>query len=325
MANTTKPAVPAPAPAPALTPALTPGQPGAAGEPTGMFSPPPANAPKETTQPLDAATIQSQAEKAHQNERELAPLKYALDKAVASAAGAPETPTGVVTAPPHAAPDAPAGSAHLAEQPPLNSHPPIIPGPMATAPAPAPAPAHQPAASNTDSPSRGIPKPITDPGKQITGGFGFEGGFEPQYYALDGTELLALIRTIWQGLQPDLDRDLRFGIACCYPQVAARVTIEIGGAHAAATVNDVAFTVESRILLLSGVKVDDNSTPADALRVEAGLDRPYKRTVRTPTGTFIVDREVSLEAPAQPASAVSVPAALSDSNAVPISPATGVV
>lgn len=259
-----------------------------------MFSPPPAHAPHETTQPLDAATIQTQAELAHQHERELAPLKYALDKAVASAAGAPD---GVQTAPPHAAPDAPAGSGHLTEQPPLNSHP-------AIAPAPVPAP-HQPAASNTDTPSRGLPSPITDPGKRITGGFGEEGGFEPQYYALDGTELLALVETLIKSLVTDLHKDLRFGIAICYPQVAARVTIEIGGAHAAATVNDVAFTVESRVLMLSATRMDDTSTPADALRVESGLDRPYKRTIRTPTGTFLVDREYALKPePSAPAGTV---------------------
>lgn len=309
----TKPA--APAAAHATPPAPKPGTPGAAGEPTGMFTPPPANAPHETTQPLDAATIQTQAEKAHQHERELAPLKFALDKAVASVAGLPGE---VQAAPPQAPPDAPAGSAGTAsalkEQPPLNSHPtiqaPVIP--------------YQPAASTTDTPSRGLPKPIADPGKRITGGFGEEGGFEPQYYALDGTELLALVETIIKNLVTELHKDLRFGIAVCYPQVAARVTIEIGGAHAAATVNDVAFTVESRILSLSATKMDDNSTPADQLRVDAGLDRPYKRTVRTPTGTFIVDRETVLE-PEQTQPAGSLPnttVAAQPVQGIPVPPVT---
>ena len=287
MATTPKPdpvkaptAKAAPAAPASTAPAPKAGEPGGAGEPTGMFAPPPAHAPHETTQPLQPEALQTMAEKASQHERELAPLKHALGKAVASAAGAPDHPLGdhtVVTAPPQAAGSAPAGSAHLQDQPPLGTHPPIIPA--------------APAASDTDTPTRGIPKPILDPGKQITGGWGGAGGFEPQYYALDGTELRALVLSIWKELAGQLDIDLRFGIACTYPQVAARVTIEITGAHASAQVNDVAFTVDSRVLLLTGEKVDDQSTPADALRVEAGLERPFKRTIKTATGTFIVDRD----------------------------------
>lgn len=310
----TAPTKPVPAPTPVsgavapIDPTKKPGESGAAGDTIGTFQAPPAHAPIETSQPLDAETIAAQVAKAHANELELAPLKYALDKAVASAAGA--TSGGIVlTATPHAAPDAPAGSAHLQGQPPLNSHPPIqpqdaLPGPnLPPAPAPAPDPLagiapiqpHQKAASNTDSPSRGVPQPLPL-GKQITGGWGSDGGFEPQYYALDGTELLALVRAIWAQLNDQLDLDLRFGIASCYPQVAARVTIEISGAHAGASVNQVAFTRETQIAMLTAQKVDDQVTPADALRVEAGVERPYKRTLRTATGTFIVDREVNLGA-----------------------------
>jgi hypothetical protein len=271
-----------------------------------MFAPPPPGAPHETTQPLAPETILTQAAKANLNEKELAPLKFALGKAIASAAGAPDHPLGdhtVVTAPPSVAGNAPAGSAHLQPQPPLASHPPINPVIPAA-----------PAASDTDTPTRGIPKPILDPGKQITGGWGEAGGFEPQYYALDGTELRALVLSIWKELAGQLEIDLRFGIACTYPQVAAKVTIEITGAHASAQVNDVAFTVESRVLLLAGEKVDDQSTPADALRVEVGLERPFKRQIKTATGTFIVDRDPGKD----PVSgSVSVPEALSDPNAVP--------
>lgn len=257
---------------------LKPGEPGAAGEPTGMFTPPPAGAPIETTQPLQPSLVQSQAELAALHEKELAPLKFALDKAVASVAGTLHLPADhtVVTAPPHTAPDAPAGSEAL------HGAEPIVPVNP------------QPAASDTDTPARGIPKPITDPGKKITGGWGDDGGFEAQYYALDGTELRALILSIMKELSTEMEKDLRFGIACCYPRVAARVTIEIGGAAPDASVNDIAFDLESRVLFLSGQKVDDNSTPADQLRIDAGVERPYKRTVKTPTGTYIVDRETRL-------------------------------
>jgi hypothetical protein len=236
-----------------------------------MFSPPPANAPHETTQPLDPGLITKQAELAAANEKELAPLKFALSKAVASVAGLPHE---VVTAPLHAAPDAPAGTTSAATTEPVKDP--------------------QPAASDTDTPTRGIPKPITDPGKKITGGWGDDGGFESQYYALDGNELRALIRSIWKELDHQLDLDLRFGIACCYPRVACRVTIEIGGAAPDASVNDVAFDLDSRVVFLSGQKVDDNSTPADQLRIDAGVERPYKRTIKTATGSYIVDRETRL-------------------------------
>jgi hypothetical protein len=228
----------------------------------------------------------SAAELAAEHEKELQPLEVLIQKGLAAAAGATGVvPVGVVTAPPAAAPDAPAGSAHL------NPVPGVTP-PDGTAPlgqlteqvGP-----KQPAASNTDSPSRGVPKPILDPGKQITGGWGHGAVGPAQYFALDGSELRTLIQTLWRDIEDRMSKDLRFMMAICYPRVMARVTVEVCGATPDAAINDVAFTLESRILDLMAMAVDDHETPADALRDQAGLTKPFKHLVQTSTGTIMVD------------------------------------
>jgi hypothetical protein len=283
-----------------VPPAAPPAKP-SAGPVTGVFAEPPAHAPRETTQPLDASVIQGQLAKAAANEKELQPLQFAIQKAVAAAAGAPEVPVpgGVVTAPPQAAPDTPAGSAHLGVPTPS----PVVP----PSPAPAPLPdgtaplgeltkVHQPAASNTDSPSRGVPKPQLDPGKVITGGWGHGAMGQPQYFALDGSELRALILTLWKDIEDRMAKDLRFMMACTYPRVMARITVDVCGATPDAAINDVAFQLETRIIEFVTHAVDDQETPADALRDIAGLDKPFKHLVQTTTGQIIVDKDVDLSA-----------------------------
>lgn len=282
----TKPSVPATAPAVPVAPAHP-----SAGPVTGVFAEPPAHAPYETTQPLDSSVLQGQLAKAAANEKELQPLKFAIDKAVAAAAGAPGTPVphGVVTAAPTTAPDAPAGSAHLHEAP---GAPTGLPD--GTAPLGALTKVHQPAASNTDSPSRGVPKPQLDPGKTITGGWGHGAMGQPQYFALDGSELRALILTLWKDIETRMAADLRFMMACTYPRVMARITVEVCGATPDAAINDVAFTLDTRVIEFVTQAIDDQETPADALRDIAGLDKPFKHLVQTTTGQIIVDKDVDL-------------------------------
>ncbi len=77
---------------------------------------------------------------------------------------------------------------------------------------------HQPAASAGDSPSRGIPKPISDPGKIITGGWGPSS--EALYFPLDGTELRELTRMLLDKLNDRIENDLRFSPAATYPRLA---------------------------------------------------------------------------------------------------------
>lgn len=271
----------------------TPAKP-SAGPVTGVFAEPPAHAPHETTQPLDSHAVQEMLAKAAANEKELQPLKFAIDKAVAAAAGAPVVPpSGVVTAPPAAAPDAPAGSAHLASSPasgPVGA--PTLPD--GTAPLGELTKVHQPAASNTDSPSRGVPKPQLDPGKVITGGWGHGAMGQPQYFALDGSELRVLILTLWKDIEDRMSKDLRFMMACCYPRVMARITVDVCGATPDAAINDVAFQLETRIVEFVTQAMDDNETPADALRDQAGLEKPFKHLVQTNMGNVVVDKDVDL-------------------------------
>ena len=147
-----------------------------------------------------------------------------------------------------------------------------------------------PAGSSTDSPSRGIPHPSQDPGKTVTGGFGV-GAME--YFALDGSEVAAIATRLVQRLLKQVTTDLRLGLAITYPQVRIRAAILIDGASEDATVHSQAFDlVDAEILHLEAVEVDDPETPPDALRIEAGLDRPYKRVVQMGAGRTIADREV---------------------------------
>jgi hypothetical protein len=147
-----------------------------------------------------------------------------------------------------------------------------------------------PAGSSTDSPSRGIPHPSQDPGKTVTGGFGV-GAMD--YFALDGSEVAAIATRLVQRLLKQVTTDLRLGLAITYPQVRIRAAILIDGASEDATVHAQAFDlVDAEILHLEAVEVDDPETPPDALRIEAGLERPYKRVVQMGAGRTIADREV---------------------------------
>lgn len=86
---------------------------------------------------------------------------------------------------------------------------------------------YQPAASHTDSPSRGIPRAIHDPGKQITGGFGEAA--DAQYFPLDGAELLQVVWVLMDELAQRLKNDLRFSMAATYPRVAVKAQIVVEG------------------------------------------------------------------------------------------------
>lgn len=163
----------------------------------------------------------------------------------------------------------------------------------------------QPAWSNTDSPSRGQPRLPVDPGKAITGGFGDAAAL--QYFALDGTELRTLVEQLMDEVHARIQNDLRFNEALCYPQVSARVVVEISGfandtaftidrvlpsAHPARATNPVEFarTVADEIvfvLVAERRETDDagNSvTPPDQTRRELGLVGPRKQAVRLAGG-----------------------------------------
>lgn len=227
---------------------------------SGSFALPPADAPREVTQPLDPGAVDAQVAAARANERPLPPFD---PKPVEPSQGL------------HAAPR--------------------------TTPR-----THQPAASNSDSPSRGIPKPILDPGKQITGGFGLGG--EQQYFPLDGSELRELVRGLLDEINARLANDLRFHLAITYPRVRVRAVVEVE-----AYAKDQDFTIEriavqERMPLEVARQYGDQivfavvagrqeftaegaaQDPPNRIREELGLPIPAKQQVETPGGKMFVDR-----------------------------------
>lgn len=176
-------------------------------------------------------------------------------------------------------------------------------------PALQPAQPHQPAASDTDSPSRGVPTPIADDGKKITGGFGVPGdGADAQYFPLDGTELRGVVLTCMDEIAKRLDDDLRFSIACTYPRAHVKVVVEIDAYGMEKTMeipkvmpphvgtplevaraygDQIVFVVvaERQEMTASGESV----TPPNRMRQEIGAEIPRKRLVDTPSGRQFVD------------------------------------
>lgn len=166
----------------------------------------------------------------------------------------------------------------------------------------------RPAESSTDSPSRGVPRPSADPGKQITGGFGDLG--EAQYFPLDGTELRLLVDAQLESLRKRIIDDLRFSIAVTYPRVTARVVIEIS-AH----MRDQSFEIVKVmpphtktpmeiarqhadeccfVMMESRVEMTEDGesvTPPNATRKELGLEIPFKRAIQAGGSRIMVDRE----------------------------------
>jgi hypothetical protein len=291
---------------------------------------PPPGAPHEISQPLqpDAGAIvyadgtrMTPAERARQNERELAPLKPAgdpLPQAEAppaldpfyqrlQAQGPPAGPT-VIKRIKHLTPR-PAvprgeGVAHAEEA--LGVAPSDSPSPVDVPPLTPEDLARMPAASNTDSPSRGIPTShTTQSGLPIDAGLGL-GGMD--YYALTGAELFTLVETLMDQLHARCQNDLRFNEAITYPQVSVRVAIEIHGfaqdqaqiidvvlppEHPARATNplalahqvadEIAFVlVESRA---ETTPEGEPATPPDAIRDELGLTKPRKQIVTGPGGS----------------------------------------
>lgn len=158
-----------------------------------------------------------------------------------------------------------------------------------------------PAASDTDSPSRGIPQPRGRRADlEVTGGFGDV--IDQQYFPLDGSELRELVLGIFDQLAAQLQNDLRFSMALVYPRVRAKVIIEVEGetdeakfditklivpaeGAAGSTPQEVARTLGRTIcFVVEGVKQEftpegESDQPPDAMRDELGLTKPGKRMI----------------------------------------------
>lgn len=167
---------------------------------------------------------------------------------------------------------------------------------------------YRPAASDTDSPSRGMPTAVLPKDKTITGGFGDVG--EAQYYGLNGLEVLALITAQLDALKSRIQNDLRFSIAAVYPRLNARVVIEID-----CFAQDTGFQIERKLvpahtrtpidiarrhadeccfcIIEEHVEMTEDGesvTPPNQVRLELGLDVPRKHSVRLPNQqTMMVD------------------------------------
>lgn len=159
--------------------------------------------------------------------------------------------------------------------------------------------ARMPAASNTDSPARGLPKPVA-PDKAITGGFADT--LDAQYFPLSGDELGVLITAQLEFLKDLIKSDLRFSLALTYPRVRAKISIEIEGdvedagfriprlvvpadgapgstpiAIARAHADEICFVVQT--LRQEFDATNESDMPPDAIRDELGLAKPGKRMI----------------------------------------------
>jgi hypothetical protein len=173
--------------------------------------------------------------------------------------------------------------------------------------------ARAPAASDTDSPTRGVPGTAPVPAGRkrpplaVTGGFGDTGG--GQYFPLNGDELKTLIEALMDEVYARMQNDLRFSIAICYPRVTAKVQIVVSGEfdaeHLQFPIEKVFVHDQTPIEVAEGLgdsfvfcvtaqrrefgEQNEVETPPDAMREELGLPRPRKQAVQGPTGRQTVD------------------------------------
>lgn len=273
----------------------------------GTFGAAPVGAPHEVAQPLTDATLSAQLEQARRNERELAPFNPTPAMAINARNAERGTMDGSIVG----------AAAAGAEEPFRGDEPETRESSSQNLNAAAKAlsearraresgEAHQPAASNTDSPSRGIPRDIADPGKVITGGFGPQG--EAQYYAINGYELQEIVRSLLDQLADRITNDLRFSMALTYPRLTARLKLEIEG-----WATDAGFVVEhvktpekqtpvefagqfgdQVVFVLTETKreFDDQGqpeNPPDRMREELGMPIPRKQMVQAGGQRLMVD------------------------------------
>lgn len=153
--------------------------------------------------------------------------------------------------------------------------------------------ATHPAASNTDSPARGVPTPSADPGKQITGGWGPVGSGS-EYFALNGAELKTIVVALADRLKQALDGDLRFGLSVVYPQVKVSLSLTVDGRSPEGRDLDLKDEARlhlqwDRILTLDADVEDSEQTPAGKIRDDFQISGPSKQVVRAGAARMLVD------------------------------------
>ena len=159
---------------------------------------------------------------------------------------------------------------------------------------------HQPAASDSDTPARGIPQRVLK-GKEVTGGWGDVG--EASYFPLDGSELRQRITSLLHELEARMVNDLRFTLATTYPRVNARVDItvecyandqtfqiaKVMVPHTATPLVTAKRHADECCFVVRAEHVEmtpegESVTPPNQVRMELGLDVPRKRAIETPSG-----------------------------------------
>lgn len=254
----------------------------------GAFEGPPPGAPIETAQPLSSDFVQQAMEKAQKNERTLAPLAPPGPMPVPALEPPPPLPAAMGGKPEPMAPKTLSEAVQALQGPP-----------------PDPDTQYQPAASDTDSPSRGVPRPIEDPYRAITGGFGNQ--LQAQYNPLNGLELKELIRSLMDQLNGELDQDLRLHISACYPRLNVQLSVRVSGYF-----EDASFTIAKKaahektpedVAQQVGQPIDftidagrrefdaegNAEAPPDYVRDELGLPKPQKQWVGTGPNRQVVD------------------------------------
>ena len=293
----------------------------------GSFQAPPPDAPREVSQPLSAELLAEQAARAARNELPLPPFapKQTGPVPVAPAESrvrtvsrrpAVDVPVDTVTDSAQAIADAVHEAQAEPAMPAAVLTPKVrtslaaqasVPAPTPDAPELAPILPHMRAASNTDTPSRGLPTHDPDPGKRITGGFGEPS--EGQYFPLDGAELKAVVENLLAELHTRIQDDLRFSIALTYPRIRVHVDIVVeayaadGGFKVqkfAAPHDKTPIEVAERfgeevafIVRAERREFDEENQPADApnaMRAEAGLRIPRKQRIESAAGIIYADQ-----------------------------------
>lgn len=167
--------------------------------------------------------------------------------------------------------------------------------------------ARMPAASNSESPSRGILPTLVPPTGDKWEGIS-RGGFsdlgEAQYFPLAGNELIPLVGDLTKRLLDQIVNDLRFHISVVYPRLRMRLVLEIEGTEED---RDNAFTIEkvfvpkggepgSTPLQIARRRADQivfvvqevrqefsedgqSETPPDQMRTDLGLQIPHKQQI----------------------------------------------
>jgi hypothetical protein len=171
-----------------------------------------------------------------------------------------------------------------------------------------------PAASDSDSPSRGLPGTAPIPAARKRPPLATEGGFgmggDVAYFPMDGNEVRELVNGLMDQLHERMKNDLRFSLAICYPRIAVKLQLiveaeaEVGGtgfnveyvaAHDKTPLEVAKECCDSVVFVLKEQRREFDEagnveTPPDAIRIELGLDVPRKQMVQTGAGKMMSDR-----------------------------------